>query len=89
MRSLRRDAIGVGLAATVSVPWWLDGVRATTAGAFLARVLTDTAMHAGQLQILREMSDGQAGGDRSDAGDDQWGTDYTRRLELLLRQFRA
>ena len=46
-------------------------------------------MHAGQLQILRELVDGRAGSDREDAGDDQWWSDYTQRLELLARQFRA
>jgi hypothetical protein len=46
-------------------------------------------MHAGQLQILRELIDGQAGPDRHDAGDDQWWSDYTDRLEEIARGFRS
>jgi uncharacterized damage-inducible protein DinB len=78
----------VGLEAPASVPWWPEDSRIATARALLSRVLKDTAMHAGQLQILRELIDGRAGTDREDAGDDQWWSDYTRRLELLARQFR-
>ena len=78
----------VGLRHRPRVPWWPKGSRLTTAGALLSRVLKDTAMHAGQLQILRELVDGRAGADRADAGDDQWWSDYTERLELLARQFR-
>ena len=78
----------LGLAASASVPWWPKGSRSTTAEALLSRVLKDTAMHAGQLQILRELVDGRAGADREDAGDDAWWSDYTQRLELLARRFR-
>ena len=79
----------VGLEASASVPWWPEGSRLTTAGALLSRVLKDTAMHAGQLQILRELVDGRAGADREDAGDDQWWSDCIERLELLARRFRT
>ena len=78
----------VGPDGPASVPWWPAESRTTTAAALLARVLKDTAMHAGQLQILREQIDGQAGGDRSDAGDDEWWADYRRRLEALAEGFR-
>lgn len=78
----------VGLEAAASVPWWPPSSRATTARALLSRVLTDTAMHAGQLQILRELIDGRAGDDRTDAGDDRWWSDYTHQLELLALRFR-
>ena len=43
----------VGTGAAANVPWWPHGDRETTAAALLTRVLKDTAMHAGQLQILR------------------------------------
>jgi hypothetical protein len=79
----------VGLEASASVPWWPEDSRLTTAGSLLSRVLKDTAMHAGQLQILRELIDGRAGADRADAGDDQWWSAHTERLELLARRFRA
>ncbi len=78
----------LGLEAAASVPWWPEGSRLTTAGALLSRVLKDTAMHAGQLQILRELVDGRAGSDRADAGDDAWWSDYTQRLEQVARRFR-
>ena len=78
----------VGLEAPASVPWWPEDSRLTIAGALLSRVLKDTAMHAGQLQILRELADGRAGADRADAGDDAWWSAYTQRLEELARRFR-
>ncbi|HYI54832.1 MAG TPA: DinB family protein [Microlunatus sp.] len=78
----------VGSASAASVPWWPEDARETTAGALVARVLTDTAMHAGQLQILRELIDGRAGDDRSDAGDDRWWSGHTHRLDELARRFR-
>jgi hypothetical protein len=79
----------VGLAATASVPWWPEGLQATTAAGLLSRVLKDTAMHAGQLQILRELVDGRAGEDRTDTGDDRWWAEYVQDLERLARQFRS
>ena len=78
----------VGPEAAASVPWWPPSSRETTAGAVLSRVLKDTAMHAGQLQILRELIDGRGGDDRGDAGDDGWWSDYTQRLEQLALRFR-
>ena len=80
--------VDLGLEAAAEVPWWPSESRTTTAGALLARVLKDTAMHAGQLQILRELIDGQAGSDRGDAGDDQWWSDYVASLENVAVQFR-
>ena len=43
----------------------------------------------GQLQILRELIDGQAGDDRTDSGDDGWWAEYIQRLERLARQLRS
>jgi uncharacterized damage-inducible protein DinB len=80
--------VDLGLEAAAEVSWWPSESRTTTAGALLARVLKDTAMHAGQLQILRELIDGQAGSDRGDAGNDQWWSDYVANLEHLAAQFR-
>lgn len=77
----------VGITAVATVPWWPEASRETTAGALLARVLTDTAMHAGQLQVLRELIDGQAGPDRGSIGDDRWWADYRSMLEDVARQF--
>lgn len=78
----------VGLEAPASVPWWPEDSRLTTAGALLSRVLKDTAMHAGQLQILRELIDGRAGADRWESGDVEWWAAHTQQLEDLARRFR-
>jgi uncharacterized damage-inducible protein DinB len=80
------DAIGLGAPATV--PWWPEDRRATRSEALLARVLKDTAMHAGQLQILRELIDGRAGADHDAIGDEAWWSDYTTKLEQVARGFR-
>lgn len=79
----------LGTAAVARVPWWPEESRMTTSGALLARVLKDTAMHAGQMQILRELIDGRAGSDRDDAGDDQWWEDYVNELEAVALRFRS
>ena len=78
----------IGLDAAATVPWWSEDRRATNSGAVLARVLKDTAMHAGQLQILRELIDGRAGADRDAIGDDAWWSDYTAKLEQIAHRFR-
>lgn len=78
----------IGLAAVAHVPWWPEESCVTTSGALLSRVLKDTAMHAGQLQILRELIDGQAGADRDDAGDDHWWKAYVNELEAVALRFR-
>lgn len=79
----------VGVDAEADVPWWPDGSRETTSGALLARVLKDTAMHAGQLQVLRELIDGRAGTDRDSIGDDRWWDDFTAMLEQVALSFRV
>lgn len=77
----------VGMAAPARVPWWSEDQRDTTAEAVLLRVLKDTAMHAGQLQILRELIDGQAGSDRDALGDADWWRAYTEQLETVAQRF--
>lgn len=83
------DAVIAGLDATspAHVPWWPPATQVTTAEALIARVLKDTAMHAGQLQILRELIDGQAGRDHADLGDDAWWNAYRQDLEQVARRF--
>ena len=78
----------VGPDAVATVNWWPIGERETTAAALVARVLKDTAMHAGQLQILRELIDGKSGSDRDDVGDERWWADYVERLTILAQGFR-
>lgn len=79
----------VGFDAPASVPWFPVGMQATTSGALLARVLKDTAMHAGQLQILRELIDGQAGSDKDVIGDAPWWGEHVSALEGIAVQFRG
>lgn len=78
----------LGPHAPATVPWWPEASRTTTLGALLARVLKDTAMHAGQLQVLRELIDGRAGSDRDSLGDDHWWAGYTAMLEGIAAGFR-
>jgi len=79
----------LGLSAPAEVPWWPVAQRRTTSGALLMRVLKDTAMHAGQLQVLRELIDGRAGSDRDLVGNESWWTDYTAELERTAASFRS
>lgn len=67
------------------VPWWPEPRRHTTVAALMLRVLKDTAMHAGQAQILRELIDGQAGSDRDAIGDATWWAAHRNRLEDIAR----
>ena len=76
-------------AAGASVPWWPPEQRETSVAALLARVLKDTAMHAGHLQIIRELIDGQAGTDRQELGDGRWWAAHVEQLDALARTFRA
>jgi Protein of unknown function (DUF664) len=73
--------------ALAKVAWWPAERQVTTAGALLSRVLMDTAMHAGQLQVLRELIDGEAGSDRLQVGDEQWWADYRGELEKVALRF--
>ena len=45
-------------------------------------------MDGGQLQVLKELGDGQAGSDRDAMGDDQWWLGYISMLEDVARLFR-
>jgi hypothetical protein len=59
---------------TGTVPWWPPERRHPTLRAVLLHMTVETARHAGHLDILCEMVDGQAGrfsGDRSVPGDDE------------------
>jgi hypothetical protein len=78
----------LGLDAPAIVPWFPESARATTSGALLARVLKDTALHAGQLQILSELTDGRAGLDKDAIGDPEWWEAHVAQLEEIAREFR-
>lgn len=79
---LELDAVG-------AVPWWNEGERETTLGAILAMMVSETARHVGQVDIVRELIDGTAGGQRNatglpDADDWDWG-DWVARIETAAR----
>lgn len=61
----------LALDAPAEVAWWDEGRRRTTVGHLLARVVAETAQHAGHADILRELIDesrrpGRVGDDDAD-----------------------
>jgi len=71
----------IPLDAPAWVAWWSEGQRATTFGHLVARVLAETAQHAGHCDIVRELIDGRAGRDSSGIGDEQWWESYVARVQ--------
>jgi hypothetical protein len=71
----------IPLDAPASVAGWSEGKRATTFGHLVARVLAETAQHAGHCDIVRELIDGRAGRDSSGIGDEQWWESYVARVQ--------
>ena len=71
----------LGLDAPAYVEWWPEERRNTTLGHLLARVLTETAQHAGHADIVREMIDGGAGRDHDDIGDAEWWSTHLARVQ--------
>ncbi|MGU3291034.1 DinB family protein [Williamsia sp. M5A3_1d] len=49
------------LTTTGTVPWWPPEKRDVTLGLVLVHMITETARHVGQMDILRETIDGAAG----------------------------
>jgi uncharacterized damage-inducible protein DinB len=70
------------------VAWWSEGHRDTTFGHLLVRVLEDTAQHAGQCDVVRELIDGRGGHDASDVGDPEWWTTYVGKIQAAADAFR-
>ena len=68
------------LDAPASVPWWPAERRSTTFGHLVARVLAETAHHAGHCDIVRELIDGRGGRDAS-GKDEEWWTTYVARIQ--------
>ena len=62
------------------VPWWPEDRALTDLGTLLVRVLVDTARHAGQADVVRELIDGRAGGDHDQQGGSEWWADYRARV---------
>jgi uncharacterized damage-inducible protein DinB len=71
------------LDASGSVPWWPPERREVTLHHMLVRMTAETARHAGQADIVRELLDGKApteGGNVPAQSDEEWAA-YRRRLE--------
>jgi uncharacterized damage-inducible protein DinB len=77
----------LGLDARGQVPWWPPERREVTLHQILVHVIAETARHAGQADIVRELSDGQAGlrPDNSNLPDhdQRWWTAYVDRLKQV------
>ena len=77
----------LGLTAPAHVAWWPEERRATTLGALLVRVIAETARHAGQADVVRELIDGRGGSDQTSLGADWW-TTYVNRVEQAAEYHR-
>jgi Protein of unknown function (DUF664) len=76
------------LDAPAFVEWWPAERQHTTFGHLLARVLAETAQHAGHADILRETIDGRGGRDHDQVGDAGWWTDYVTKIQSAADAFR-
>lgn len=78
------------LDAPGSVPWWPPERRDVTLHQILVHVIAETARHAGHADIVRELTDDQAGM-RADATnmpdvDEQWWAAYVQRLRRVAEE---
>lgn len=78
----------LGLDAPAMVSWWPEERRETTLGHLLARMVDETARHAGHADILRELIDGRGGRDHDDAGDEGWWEKHLARVQRDADAFR-
>lgn len=67
------------------VAGWSGTHRAGLAG---CAVVSDTARHAGQADILRESIDRRAGRDKDSLGDEMWWADYVATIDAAANRFR-
>jgi hypothetical protein len=77
----------VPLDAAASVAWWSEGKRDTTFGHLVARVLAETAHHAGHCDIVRELIDGRGGQDSEVLDDAGWSA-YAAKIQAAADTFR-
>ena len=77
------------LDAPATVSWWGKDHRETTFGHLLARMVAETAQHAGHCDILREGIDGQGGTDRDDIGDEATWSAYVATIHAAAEPFKA
>lgn len=78
----------IALDAPASVEWWPEEKRATTFGHLVARVLAETAQHAGHCDIVRELIDGRGGRDSSGMGDEEWWDSYVGKIQTAAEAHR-
>jgi hypothetical protein len=71
------------------VEWWAPERRDTTFGHLLARMVAETAQHAGHADILRETIDGRGGRDHDDMGDEAYWAGYVAKLQAAADAYRA
>ena len=70
------------------VEWWAPERRDTTFGHLLARVVAETAQHAGHADILRETIDGRGGPDHDETGDAAYWAGYVAKLQAAADVYR-
>jgi hypothetical protein len=77
------------LDAAGKVPWWPEERANVTLHLILVHMLAETNRHAGQIDVVRELIDGQAGlrADNSNLPDDVTWPEYRARLETLAARF--
>jgi uncharacterized damage-inducible protein DinB len=80
--ALELEAIG-------EVPWWAEGRRVVTLQQILVHMIAETHRHAGHMDIVRELIDGEVGwkpgADNLPEADAAWWADYRERLERVAR----
>lgn len=76
------------LDAPGEVEWWPQERRRTTLGHLLARMVAETAQHAGHADILRETLDGRGGPDHDDFGDQERWSAYVAGIQAAADTFR-
>ena len=74
------------LNAPGSVAHWPEDRRDTTLAALLARMVAETARHAGHADILRELIDGKAGPNHDAASEAEW-RDYFAQVQAAADSF--
>lgn len=83
----------LGLDAAGRVPWWRAGKQEVTLHQILVHVIAETARHAGHADIIRELTDGEAGLrrdiDNMAPGGAEWWRDYVERLRRTAEQASA
>jgi uncharacterized damage-inducible protein DinB len=82
---------GLELDSPGAVPWWPEERRAVTLQQILVHVIAETARHAGHADIVRELTDDQAGLRRENTNlpdeDRAWWAAYVAKLQGIAGSF--